>query len=139
VSLFVLDASVALAWFIDHPVHAYAVQIREKVARGHGAVVPVLWEMEFANGVLMAERRKLMTNAEGDECMSEMEHLRARSIEVNYGLGSVGDVLILARTFQLTVYDACYLELAKRLAVPLATLDKSLNSSAIKAGVMPMV
>jgi predicted nucleic acid-binding protein len=87
----------------------------------------------------MAERRKLMTNAEGDECMSEMEHLRARSIEVNYGLGSVGDVLILARTFQLTVYDACYLELAKRLAVPLATLDKSLNSSAIKAGVMPMV
>jgi predicted nucleic acid-binding protein len=138
VSLFVLDASVALAWFIDHPVHPYAVQIREKVTRGAKAVVPMLWEMEFANGVLMAERRKLMTDVEGDECMSEMERMRATSIEVDYGFGNVRDVVSLSRKFQLTIYDACYLELAKRLIVPLATLDKSLHSSAMKVGVTAM-
>jgi len=138
VTLFVLDASVALAWFIDHPVHPYAVQIREKVARGARAVVPMLWEMEFANGVLMAERRKLMTDVEGDECLAEMERMRASSIEVDYGFGTVRDVVSLARKFQLTIYDACYLELAKRLTVPLATLDKSLHSSALKAGITVM-
>jgi len=40
VSRFVLDASVALAWFIDHPVDAYAVEVREKIRRGDRAVVP---------------------------------------------------------------------------------------------------
>jgi predicted nucleic acid-binding protein len=98
----------------------------------------MLWEMEFANGVLMAERRKLMTDVEGDECLAEMERMRASSIEVDYGFGTVRDVVSLARKFQLTIYDACYLELAKRLTVPLATLDKSLHSSALKAGITAM-
>jgi predicted nucleic acid-binding protein len=87
----------------------------------------------------MAERRKLMTDAESDECISEMENLRATSIEVDHGFGNVRNVLSLARTFQLTTYDACYLELAKRLALPLATLDKDLHSSATKAGLKAMM
>jgi predicted nucleic acid-binding protein len=41
----------------------------------------------------------------------------------------------LARRFQLTVYDAVYLELAKRESVPIATLDKGLRTAAVKAGV----
>lgn len=134
-SLFVLDASVALAWFVDHPVHAYAVQVREKIARGERAVVPGLWETEFAIGVLMAERRKLMTDVESNECMMEMEKLRVTSVEVDSGFRNARDVLSLARTFQLTVYDACYLELARRLGLSLATLDKSLTLSAMKAGI----
>ena len=137
-SLFVLDVSVHLAWFIDHPVHPYAVQIREKITGGARAVVPVLWEMEFANGVVMAERRKLMTDVEGDECLSEMGRMRAASIDVDYGFGNVREVVSLSRQFQLTIYDACYLELAKRLTIPLATLDKSLHSSARKAGITAM-
>jgi len=35
----------------------------------------------------------------------------------------------------LTVYDACYLELARREGLPLATLDKSLRAAATKAGI----
>ena len=132
---FVLDASVALAWFIDRPVDAYAVQIRETIRRGDRALVPALWETEFANGVLMAERRKLMTDLEGDECMAEMDQLRLTSIEADSEFRNVREVLALARAFQLTVYDACYLELAKRAGLPLATLDKSLRAAAAKAGI----
>jgi predicted nucleic acid-binding protein len=127
VSLFVLDASVALAWFIDRPIHAYAIQVRERIASGESSIVPGLWETEFANGVLMAERRKLMTEVESAECMTEMQQLRASRIELDSGFRDVRDVLSLARTFRLTLYDACYLELANRLKLPLATLDKHLR------------
>ena len=132
---FVLDASVALAWFIDRPVDAYGVEVREKIQRGDRAVVPQLWETEFANGVLMAERRKLMTSSEGDQCMVEMEQLRLTSIEADSGFRRIRDVLNVARALQLTVYDACYLELARRVGLPLATLDKRLSAAAAKAGI----
>jgi len=135
VSRFVLDASIALAWFIDHPVDAYAAEVRDKIRRGDRAVVPSLWETEFANGVLMAERRKLMTVLEGDECMVEMSQLRLTSIEADSGFRSIREVLTVARTFRLTVYDACYLELARREGLPLATLDRGLSAAATKAGI----
>ena len=46
-----------------------------------------------------------------------------------------GDVLTLVHAFQLTAYDAVYLELARREGLPLATLEKSLRAAAEKAGV----
>jgi predicted nucleic acid-binding protein len=138
VKRFVLDASIALAWFIDRPVNDYAVAMREKIRRGDRALVPPLWETEFANGVLMAERRKLMTDSEGDQCMVEMDQLRLTSIEADSEFRSIREVLTVARAFQLTVYDACYLELARRVRLPLATLDKSLSAAAAKAGIPAM-
>ena len=44
-------------------------------------------------------------------------------------------VLQLAVCHNLTSYDACYLELALRKALPLATLDKALRRAAVEAGV----
>ena len=43
-------------------------------------------------------------------------------------------VLKLARTHGLSVYDASYLELALREALPLATLDAQLTAAARAAG-----
>ena len=40
------------------------------------------------------------------------------------------DTLALADRFRLTVYDACYLKLAQRRGVPLATLDNDLRKAA---------
>jgi predicted nucleic acid-binding protein len=45
------------------------------------------------------------------------------------------DALGNARSFQLTAYDAVYLDLARREGLPLATLDKGLRAAAVKAGV----
>ena len=44
-------------------------------------------------------------------------------------------LLALARARKLTVYDAAYLELAKRERLPLATLDRALEKAAIAEGV----
>ena len=44
-------------------------------------------------------------------------------------------LMALARKRKLTVYDAAYLELAKREGLPLATLDRALEKAAIAEGV----
>lgn len=44
-------------------------------------------------------------------------------------------VMDLARAYELSAYDAAYLELALRLGLPLATLDVRLRSAAERAGV----
>ena len=46
-----------------------------------------------------------------------------------------GDTLNLARRYQLSAYDAAYLELALRTGLPLATLDADLAKAATSAGV----
>ncbi len=132
---FVLDASVALSWFIDMPVEPYAAQVRDRVRRGDRAVVPLLWELEFANGVLMAERRRIIDATIGDEALAEMERLRRTGLEMDSAAPPIRDVLEVSRNYQLTVYDAAYLELARRESLPLATLDKALRTAAGKAGV----
>lgn len=135
-SRFVLDASVALSWFVDHPVDPYAVRVRDQIRGGSRGIVPQLWLLEFANGVLVAERRKIVDTIVADENIAEMERLRFAGIEVEPGPPPVSDVLSLARTFKLTANDAAYLELAQREKVPLATLDIPLRAAAGKAGVV---
>jgi len=41
----------------------------------------------------------------------------------------------LAESYVLTIYDALYLDLALRLSLPLATLDRKLAAAAQRAGV----
>jgi predicted nucleic acid-binding protein len=132
---FVLDASVALSWFIDIPVDSYAIAAREMLEQGSRGVVPRLWELEFANGMLVAERRQIVTAVVADANMGKMEQLRFSLIEADEGPVSTRQVLAVARSFRLTVYDASYLELAQREGLPLATLDKRLRAAAAKAGV----
>ena len=46
-----------------------------------------------------------------------------------------GDIARIARKYQLTIYDAQYLELASRVNLPLATFDEQLADAARAAGV----
>lgn len=48
---------------------------------------------------------------------------------------ALGDTLNLARRYELSAYDAAYLELALRSGLPMATLDHDLEKAAKKAGV----
>ncbi len=45
------------------------------------------------------------------------------------------EAMTLARAYNLTFYAAAYLELARREALPLATLDRDLERAAIAEGV----
>lgn len=83
----------------------------------------------------MAERRGKLTSQEVDHGLRQSEILTSSGIQIHTGATSIRDAFVAARSFQLTAYDAVYLELARREALPLATLDKGLRAAAVKAGV----
>ena len=134
---FVLDASTALNWcFPDEESadaqHALSLLQHDPECQ---AVAVFFWPVEVLNGLLMAERRKRITQDVSAAFLRDLEKLRVQldgGVTVN---PFVPAVEVLARRHGLTAYDASYLELAVRLAVPLATLDKDLRKAARVAGV----
>ena len=132
---FVLDASVALAWFVDNPVAAYAVRVRKSLTRDARALVPGFWHLEMANGFAVAERRGVLTTANSMAAIAAIEQLLVQSIENSVDFISLRQVLTTSRDFQLTAYVAVYLYTARRERLPLATLDRRLLSAAQLAGV----
>lgn len=134
-SSFVLDASVALRWFLDNPLPSYAKRVREIVLKGQRAVVPALWHLEMSNGLAFAERRSILTGADVEHALLNIEQLQARAIDTDSALISVRQSLSTARAFQLSAYDAVYLDLARREKLPLASLDERLRSAAKAAGI----
>jgi predicted nucleic acid-binding protein len=135
VKRFVLDASIALAWFLDRPTAQYADHIRQLLLRGSRAVVPNLWHLEIANGFINAERRGLLTLSDTTEALQNLEIVIAQAIENSRDSISMRAVLRTAREFRLTAYDAVYLETSLQQELPLATLDRQLLPAASKAGV----
>jgi predicted nucleic acid-binding protein len=129
----VVDASVALAWcFPDEASeHADAVLVALK---GQAIVVPAVWGLEIANAMLAGERRKRLKQPEILRFLALLEGLSI--VQDGQAVSeSVSNVLPLARHYDLSAYDAAYLELSIRLGVPLATLDAKLQKAAQRAGV----
>jgi predicted nucleic acid-binding protein len=86
---------------------------------------------EIRNTLVISERRQRITSAQSIQILTHLDELPLR-------LDVTPDspvVMALARARGLTVYDAAYLELALRLMVPLATLDRALIAAAPAAGV----
>jgi predicted nucleic acid-binding protein len=135
VSRFILDASVALAWFIDPVVHPYAETVRERLRNKERAVVPALWRIEVANGFVIADRRRTLAPADISLALERLDALWQKSIDVNEQTFSARRLLATARNFKLTAYDAEYLESALALQLPLATLDRKLIEAARQADV----
>jgi len=131
---FVLDCSVTMAWCFNDEATPYTDGVRDCLADKR-AVVPSIWPLEAANATLMGERRKRL-----DEARSQRFFvlLAALPIVVDDETGSraFGNIVHLARTHQLSAYDAAYLELAVRRGLPLACLDGKLKTAALAAGVV---
>jgi predicted nucleic acid-binding protein len=135
VKRFVLDASVALAWFIDPSVAPLAARIQRLLLQGDRAIVPHLWRPEVANGFVTAHKRGILTAVHSAQAFAELDLLLAQSIEnVTHDL-SIQRIVTSAQNFGLTAYDATYLETAREQQVPLATLDRRLAAAARQAGI----
>ena len=122
---FVLDASIAACWAFDDEDHPVAALALERV-RTDEARVPSLWWFEVCNTLIVNERRGRLTESDTATFLRGLARLR---VTVD-GLPNGADVLTLARHRGLTVYDAAYLELARREGAPLATLDAALATAA---------
>jgi predicted nucleic acid-binding protein len=129
----VLDSSVSLAWVFDDESTPAIRQVFEGIAE-RGAVVPGLWWLEVANSLTVAVRRKRIDAEFRRAAMSDLALLDITTDQQTASL-AWSETLNLADQHRLTLYDAAYLELARRRGLPLATLDPELRAAAVSANV----
>jgi len=128
----VIDASVALAWCFPDEASDYADDVLVALD-GRTAMVPAIWPVEVANALLVGERRKRIRQP---EVRRFIELLKGLSIleDGQPFADAVSNILPLAREYDLSAYDAAYLDVAVRRGAPLATLDAALQKAARAAG-----
>lgn len=131
---FIADCSIGIGWV--HPGQATELTRRllNEAKSGCEVMVPALWHLEVANALLVAVRRKLMTDAHRQAGLALLSQLRLLVDDqtINRAFSATSE---LAAKYSLSVYDAAYLELARRKALPLATKDEPLRTAARKCGV----
>ena len=98
---------------------------------------PALWRLEVVNAIVVKERRKQITESQGEQFLMILEALPI-AIVPSQNEQSLLDLAKLARTHQLTAYDAAYLDLARLEQASLLTLDANLIDAAQRINV-PLV
>lgn len=129
----VIDASVALAWCFPDERSVYAERVLEAL-EGRVVLVPAIWALEVANGLLVGERRKRIEQPDILRFTNLLEALAVREVALP-ARANIEGVLPLARAYKLSAYDASYLDVAIRSGAELATADDALERAARKAGV----
>ena len=130
---FVLDNSVTMAWCFPDENNAYAEMVLRSL-RSSAAVVPAIWSLEVANTLLVGERRNRLSISESGQFIGLLskfpifidEKTSDQALKISIELG---------RNYQLSSYDACYIELSLRLGLPIATLDEKLKKVSIQLGI----
>ena len=129
----VIDASLTLAALFEDEQNDAVLSIMDQVTKS-SALVPMIWRYEIANGLQMAIRRKRINTAYRNKCFEKL-----RSIPIAVDVEGMDEIWLatvaLADLYNLTIYDAAYLELAQRMRVPLATLDDALKLACRASGV----
>ena len=130
-SPFVLDNSVLCGWFLANQATPYSDAVACQLTESD-AHAPWLLQLEFTNVLRTACRRGSLSVVAAREIVDQVALL---PIRIDPSPPTAATLLSLALRFQLTSYDAAYLELALRRQLPIATRDDELAEAAWAAGV----
>lgn len=130
--MMILDASVVLAALLPEQHSDRARDILAQVA-AEGARVPSLWPLEIGNVLLLVQRRGQLRAEERLSFLDQLDRLPI-AIDPETAARAWPDIAPLAERHRLTLYDAAYLELSLRAALPLASFDTALCRAAAEAG-----
>lgn len=127
----VVDASVTVCWLLPDETNPRA-NVAWAKSQQYEAAVPQIWHPEVRNALYQAERRGRITPSQTESSFERLNVIPVvTDTQPDYDV-----VLTLARMHNLSLYDAMYLELAKRYSVELATLDAQLGEAAAKEGLL---
>lgn len=130
----VLDASMALAWSLPDETSAKADRFLSRLSAQDALWVPSLWWYEISNALVMAQRRRRVTEA-GRLGLLELFGRLPLQTDTHLNPEVMWRVQALAQEHELSAYDAAYFELAVRKDLGLATLDQRLMTAARNAGI----
>lgn len=125
---FVVDNSVVMSWCFKDETNKYADTILDRLTES-AAVVPSIWPLEVVNVLLVAERQKRLSESDSIRFITLLSQLPI-VVEYERPEKMMRELLALARAYNLSSYDASYLDLAMRKGFPIATLDNKLIEAA---------
>ncbi len=134
---FVLDASLTVAWCFEDEATPFTEGVYDQIRAGAESLVPAIWPSEVANALRTAERRGRITTTDADAFLAMLLTLPV-TVAVSSPERTFAAIMAVARAYQLTVYDALYLDVARQEGLPLATLDQALRDAATSLGI-PLV
>jgi len=123
VSVFVVDASVVVKWFVPE-IHSDAA--RRLLKLPHEYVAPDLLFAETANTIWKKIRRKELTVEDGRQLVADMGRIAVETVSCR---ALAEDAHALADATGRTVYDAMYVALAVRLNTRSITADGRLEAA----------
>jgi len=129
----VIDASMALAWCFRDEASSEADAVLVAL-EGKTLLVPAIWALEVANAILTGQRAKRLGQREVNTFTMLLQNLPIVQ-DVLPITECMARVLPLAAKHNLSAYDAAYLELSLRRGAALATLDRNLQSAALRTRV----
>jgi predicted nucleic acid-binding protein len=130
-SAFVLDTSIALKWFLDDENDRnYSLPILEAITDEYRPIVPWLWYYEIASTLLTQVRRK---RVEFEKILLYLNIIDEMVIDIDPPDSSaILQLPYLARTYNLTGYDAAFLELAKTSSSAVDDSRQSITGSCVR-------
>lgn len=124
----VIDASVVIAWTSSEP----GFEPLEALFQDHASLhAPDILLIEVAHGLLRKAGRGLLPAGMARRIITEFEH---SAIQWHRWQSLLAEAMDLAAALRHSVTDCCYLAVARREGLPLATLDRRL---AARAAAMP--
>lgn len=128
---FVLDNSVVCGWLFENQSTAYTQAIAKRLEKDR-AVAPALLRLEYIN-VLRTACKRNACNARTAQGMLDL--LAQLPVEIAPEALEPTQILDLALRYDLSSYDAAYLDLALHRQLPIATKDEALARAARVSGV----
>ena len=130
---FVVDNSVVMSWCFKDETNQYADAILDRLSDAT-AFVPSIWPLEVVNVLLVAERKKRLSEADSVRFITLLSQLPI-IVEHERPERMMKDLLALARSNNLSSYDASYLDLSMRKGIPISTLDTRLITASKKTNI----
>lgn len=126
----VVDSSIAVSWMLADEDSQIARKALAEVT-ADGMIVPGIFWYEFRNILIVSERRGRLRIGESEKALFVLAALTPTVFSDHSEI----EIMRLARTHELSIYDAAYVELALRNKAGLATLDARLAKAAMREGI----
>ncbi len=138
-NIIVLDNSInsRLLWpdTTDRKNNQYALYVIQQAEQNAVFYVPTIWHYELTQVAFKLTKSGKITQADAQNYFNLIALLPIKT-----DLRSHSDCSVLTYSlslqYNLSIYDAAYLELSLRLGAPLASNDKDLKKAAQKAGIV---
>ena len=122
-SLFVVDASVVVKWFVPE---IHSDEARCLLLLPHEYVAPDLLFAEAANTIWKKVRREELTAEDGQRLVADIRQIAVETVACR---ALAEDAHVLAHATGQTVYESMYVALAARLDTRVITADERLEAA----------